>query len=40
MSKILLSEGQITPSDRLVIELVEALETRPRYCCIGLQRRP
>ena len=29
MSKILLAEGQITPSDRLVIELVEALETPP-----------
>jgi hypothetical protein len=29
MSKILLAEGQLTPSDRLVIELVEALETPP-----------
>jgi hypothetical protein len=29
MSKILLAEGRITPSDRLLIELVEALETPP-----------
>jgi hypothetical protein len=29
MSKILLAESRITPSDRLVIELVEALETPP-----------
>ncbi len=29
MSTILLAEGQIAPSDRLAIELVEALETPP-----------
>ena len=29
MSKILLAEGQITPTDRLVIELVESIETAP-----------
>jgi hypothetical protein len=27
--KTILSEGQITPSDRLVIELIESIETPP-----------
>ena len=29
MSKILLAEGQITPSDSLVIELIESIDTPP-----------
>jgi len=30
MSKILLAEGQITPTDRLVIQLVESIENPAR----------
>jgi hypothetical protein len=41
MSKItILGEAQITPSDTLAVELVEADETRPSSSFGGRSRRP
>ena len=40
MSKILLAESQITPTDRVVIELSNPSKAHPWCCCAGLLRRP
>ena len=39
MPNLTLTSGQITAADQLSVELVQAVEIPPSYCCAGQPRR-